>query len=218
MAMTAAQILRLNGNMRDSPLIDVVRRVHALCSLRQLPYCIVGGMAVIRNGYPRTTMDVDILTLKKAWLKVLPLEGEISSQGIDNCVDGKTGVTIDILFADEDWGMLIPMPDPQNVGEYDEELGARFIGLHDLVQLKMAVHLSKLQESGIEVAAKDLSDVYELMSRSLPRFSKEVIQTYDAAIRSRCMRTFERVVQASKTTKRPRRDRLMPMDPTPQGR
>jgi hypothetical protein len=202
MAMTAAEILELNGNLYDSPLMEAVRRFHVLSTSRDLPYCVVGGMAVIRNGYPRTTIDVDVLTFREAWLKLLPLEGEINSRGIDNCVDNETGVTIDILFADDDWGMAIPMPDPRKVGEYDEELAARFIGLHDLVQLKMAVHLSKLQESGIEVAARDLSDVYELMSRNLAKFSKELIQAYNPAVRKRCLTTFERAVQTSKSGKR----------------
>jgi len=49
----------------------------------------------------------------------LPLEGEIASEGIDCCLDKKTGVRIDILFADEDWGMVIPMPDPRKVAEFD---------------------------------------------------------------------------------------------------
>ncbi len=204
--MTAAEILRLNGNLRDSPMMEVVRRFHALSGSLELPYCVVGGMAVIRNGYARTTMDVDILTFKDAWRKVLPLEGEIASDGFDNCVDRKTGVRIDILFCDEDWQMPIPMPDPRDVGEYDEELGARFIGLHALVQLKMAVHLAKLRESGIEIAAKDLSDVYELISRNLAMFSKEVIQNYDPRVGKRCMETFERAVRASKSKKRERRD------------
>lgn len=58
--MTAAQILRLNGNMRGCPMMEVVRRFTRLSNSLSLPYCIVGGMAVIRNGYPRATIDVDI--------------------------------------------------------------------------------------------------------------------------------------------------------------
>jgi hypothetical protein len=191
MEMTAAKILQLNGNMRDSPLIEVVRRFHALSSSRELPYCVVGGMAVIRNGYARTTMDVDILTFKKDWRKLLPLEGEIYSEGFENCVDKKTGVTVDILFADVDWQMPIEMPDPRKVGEYDQELGANFIGLHALVQLKTAVYLDKLREHGEDVASKDRSDVYELISRNLNKFTKEVIQTYNPAVRKHCMKAFE---------------------------
>ena len=206
MEMTPARILQLNGNMRDSPLMEVVRRFHALAISRDLPYCVVGGMAVIRNGYERTTMDVDILTYKEDWRKLLPLEGEISSNGPENCVDNKTGVTIDILFTDEDWEMVIPMPDPRKVREYDQELGAYFIGLHALVQLKAAVSLDKLREQGANVAAKDLSDVYELISRNLARFSKEVIQTYNPAVKKHCMKAFEDAVRASKREKRQRGD------------
>jgi len=206
MEMTAAQILQLNGNMRDSPLMEVVRRFHALSSSRELPYCVVGGMAVIRNGYARTTMDVDILTFKKDWRKLLPLEGEIFSEGPDSCVDNKTGVTIGILFADDDWQMPMGMPDPRKVGEYDQELGAYFIGLHALMQLKTAVYLDKLREQGEDVASKDRSDVYELINRNLIKFSKEVIQTYDPAVKKHCMKAFEAAVRASKSKKRERRD------------
>jgi len=206
MEMTAAKILRLNGNMRDSPLMEVVRRFHALSSSWKLPYCVVGGMAVIRNGYARTTMDVDILTFKKDWSELLPLQGEISSEGPESCVDKKTGVTIDILFADDDWQMPMAMPDPRKVGEYDQELGACFIGLHALVQLKTAVYLDKLREHGEDVASKDRSDVYELISRNLARFSEGVIQTFDPAVREHCMKAFETAVRTSKGKTRGRRD------------
>jgi hypothetical protein len=208
MEMTAAEILQLNGNMRDSPLMEVVRRFHALSRSRELPYCVIGGMAVIRNGYARTTMDVDILTFKKDWGKLLPLQGEISSNGPESCVDKKTGVTIDILFADDDWHMPMGMPDPRKVGEYDQELGACFIGLHALVQLKTAVYLSKLREQGEDVASKDRSDVYELISRNLAKFSKEVIQAYDPAVKKHCMKAFETAGRASTSKVRERRDDL----------
>jgi len=163
-------------------------------------------MAVIRNGYARTTMDVDILTFKTDWRKLLPLEGEISSVGPENCVDKKTGVTIDILFADDNWQMPVAMPDPRKVGEYDQELGACFIGLHALVQLKAAVYFDKLREQGEDVASKDRSDVYELISRNLGKFSKEVIQSYDQAIREHCMKAFETAVRSSRSKRRERRD------------
>jgi hypothetical protein len=206
MEMTAAKILQLNGDMRDSPLMEVVRRFHALSNSRDLPYCVVGGMAVIRNGYARTTIDIDILTFKKDWRKLLPLEGEISSKGPENCVDKKTGVTIDILFADDDWQMPMGMPDPRKVGEYDQELGANFIGLLALVQLKTAVYLDKLRELGEDVASKDRSDVFELISRNLAKFSKEVIQTFDPAVQKHCMKAFETAVRTSGGKLRGRRD------------
>jgi hypothetical protein len=203
-AVTAAKILQLNGDMkRGSPMMDVARRFHALSTGRGLPYCIIGGMAVIRNGYPRTTTDIDILTRRDEWMKVLPLKGEISSEGTDTCVDGPTGVRIDILFAEEDWGMPTGMPDPRKAGEFDEELGANFIGLHELVQLKAAVYLSKLHEQGEDAASKDRSDVFELISRNLSRFSKAIIQAYHPAVTKHCMKAFEAALKSQKS-RRPR--------------
>ena len=209
MKMTAERLLHLNGDLRDpdnSDMMEVVRRFHALSRTHDLSYCVVGGMAVIRNGLLRTTGDVDILTFKKDWRKLLPLQGEISSEGLDNCVDKKTGITIDILFADEDWEMVMEMPDPRKVGEYDEKKGACFIGLHDLVQLKMAVSLSKLKEHGPATAAKDLGDVQGLMKNNLAKFSKEIIVHYHPAVRKQCMKTFLEVVRTEKSKKRERRD------------
>ena len=205
--MTAARILQLNGDMTpDSPMMEVVRRIHALCSAHDIPYCVIGGMAVIRNGHARTTIDVDVLTLRKDWVKALPLDGEIVSEGVDICRDKKTGVRIDILFADEDWEMVIPMPDPRKVGEFDASFGATFIGLHDLVQLKTAVYLDKLREHGPSTAAKDLADVQALIKNNLARFSKEMMESYDPAVRTQCMETFKEVVREARSGKKKRRD------------
>jgi hypothetical protein len=205
--MTAAEVLRLNGDLHDSGMMAIVRRFHAVSVSRGLPYCVIGGLAVVRNGYPRTTADVDILTYKREWSRLLPLEeGGIASKGLDACVDAETGETIDILFADEDWEMVLPMPDPRTVGEFDEELGACFIGLHDLVQLKMAVHLSKLRESGAGAAARDFGDVFELISRNLGLFSEDRIQTYSPAVRQECREAYASAVREATRVKRARRD------------
>jgi hypothetical protein len=209
MEMTAERLLHLNGDLEDpgkSEMMDAVRRFHAFSRRHDLPYCVVGGMAVIRNGLLRTTGDIDILTFKKNWRQVHPVEGEISSEGFDKCVDRKSGITIDILFADEDWEMVMDMPDPRKVGEYDETLGAIFIGLHDLVQLKMAVYLSKLKEHGPATAARDLGDVQGLMEKNLARFSKETVAQYHPAVRKRCLKALEEVARAATSRKRERRD------------
>ncbi len=200
--MTAEQILRLNGNLHDSEMMNVVRRFHAFATARGLPYCVVGGMAVVRNGYPRTTEDVDILTYKAAWQQAAGGAGDIVPDGPENCVDKKTGVTIDILFSDDDWQMPMAMPDARSVGEYDESLGAVFIGLHALVQLKASVYLSKLWEEGENVAHKDGSDVFELIKRNIGKFSKEAIEGFHPAVREHCMTAYKDALKAIKREKR----------------
>lgn len=206
--MTAERLLRINGDLKDpgkSDLMEVIRRFHALSTAHDLPYCVVGGMAVVRNGLARTTADIDILTLKKEWRRIQPLEGEITAAGPESCIDAQTGIMIDILFADEDWGVVIDMPDPRIAGEYDEEMGARFLGLHDLVQLKMAVYLSKRREFGPATAARDLADVQGLMQNNLAKFSKDIIEAYHPAVRKHCLDAYIEVVRAQARGRRKQR-------------
>jgi hypothetical protein len=63
--MTARELLNLNGSFRESPLLETARRLHAALTRRGLPYLIVGGLAVLRNGAARTTLDVDILVRRE---------------------------------------------------------------------------------------------------------------------------------------------------------
>lgn len=46
-----------------SDLFDAAARVDRLCRGREWPYCVIGGMAVLRWGEPRQTRDVDLTIL-----------------------------------------------------------------------------------------------------------------------------------------------------------
>jgi hypothetical protein len=83
---------------------------------------------------------------------------------------------------------------------YENDCG-KTVASHDLVQLKMAVYLSKLKEFGPTTAAKDLGDVQGLMAGNLSKFSKEVFAHYHPAVRKKCMKSFEEVVRAQKSKK-----------------
>jgi len=58
------QVLRLNGDLHDSEMVRVVRRFHTFADAHGLPYCVVGGMAVVRNGYPQLKAAVHLSKLK----------------------------------------------------------------------------------------------------------------------------------------------------------
>ncbi|MFW5769060.1 MAG: hypothetical protein ACOCYA_03295, partial [Spirochaetota bacterium] len=108
--MTSEEIFRRNGDFKDSPLITTIRRLHKIFTDLAIPYAVIGGMAVVRNGAVRTTIDVDILTTREGWdcLRVhSPGRFQFSP---DHAVDTDTGVDIDVLFPGEDWEMKIPMP------------------------------------------------------------------------------------------------------------
>ena len=155
-------MLRINGDGgSDSPLMRTVRRLHAWLDGHGVAYCVVGGLAVVRAGWVRTTHDVDVLVDRDGWAAV-PADASIAVEG-DSARDRTTGIAIDILFPGDDWEMVIPLPEPAQVREYDEDLGAWFIAAAPLVAVKTAVYLSKLAEYGAELAAKDLTDVVELL-------------------------------------------------------
>jgi hypothetical protein len=147
----------------------------------QLPYALVGAMALNEYGYRRVTEVVDILVtaeslarFKAAWLGRGYVEKFPGSRGLR---DTEHGVTIDILIAGEfpSDGKPKPVrfPDPALVAVRGERVA--LLPLAKLVELKLASGISSIHR------AKDLGDVVELIKHArLPR-ALEV----DASVQSR---------------------------------
>ncbi len=192
--MTASEIFRRNGDFKDSPLITTIRRLHELFIDLDIPYAVIGGMAVVRNGAVRTTVDVDILTTRGGWNKVRvhnPRGLEVFS---DHAVDTETGVDIDVLFPGDDWAMKIPLPDPGEIGELDPLLGGYFSDLFHLIEIKTAVFIKKRDEDGIEVAAKDLADIVALTENNAERITEHFIQSLHPEVREEYRRIAARLL------------------------
>ena len=79
--------------------------------------------------------------------------------------------------------MVIPLPEPDKVREFDEELGAYFISLKKLIELKTAVYLGKLKEDGPELAAKDMADVVMLIENNLDNLTPRDFKGYHPEIK-----------------------------------
>jgi hypothetical protein len=142
--------------------MQTVQRLHAACDRLGIDYCIVGGLAVVRNGAPRTTIDVDLLIAEPDWRRLCESEPGIQPE-LDSAVDRLTGVTIDALFPGDEWEMEILMPQPGDIAEFDAELGGRFAGLRAILEIKAAVYRAKRRADGEAIAAKDLSDIVSLI-------------------------------------------------------
>ena len=164
--MTARDLLNKNGTLIDSPLIVTAQTIHALLSDAAIPYVFIGGLSVIRNGALRTTLDVDVLVRANDLDRVLAALDKAFETGPDHAVDRSNGVDVDILFSGDEWEMIIPLPDPNRVAQFDAELKANFLGLRDILELKTAVYLNKKKEAGIEIAAKDLADIVSLLQNN----------------------------------------------------
>ncbi len=194
--MTPKRVLEINGDLKESPLIETIRRIHGVFSKNCVSYTIIGGMAVIRSGCSRTTMDIDILTTREGWHSIRNVPEIPFNTWTDHAVDKKNNIDIDVLFPGNDWEMLIPLPHPDMVNEYDEDLGANFIGLKPLLELKTAVYLKKKTEEGIEIAAKDLYDIVELIKKNHSRITDNFMKTMNPVIAGEIRRIRARVIKS----------------------
>jgi hypothetical protein len=187
--MSAKDLLDLNGDFRSSPLLSTARKLHKSLVRQNIVYVIVGGLSVIRNGAVRTTQDIDILIRRDDWPRIQELLGEGGFRiEIDTAVDRDTNTPVDILFAGDDRDMIFPLPDPGAVLEYDSELQANFLTLAAILELKTATYLQKKRDEGIEIAAKDLADVVELLENNQERLSMELLEGIHPRIRKELMR------------------------------
>jgi hypothetical protein len=148
----------------------------------EIPYAVVGGMALVAHGYDRTTTDVDILVtpedLKKIHEALDGLGYVPPFAGSKHLRDGTTKVRIEFLttggFPGDGKPKPVAFPDPKNVGVEIE--GIRYLQLEKLIELKLA---SGMTNPG---RLKDLGDVQELIrALQLPRSLSENIDPYARA-------------------------------------
>ena len=191
--MSPGEILKINGDFKSSPLLEVLKKIHKAFSEKNLPYAVIGGMAVIRNGGFRTTHDIDILTTQSGWAEVRKsLAGDFET-GPESATDNHTGIPVDVLFPGNDWEMVIPLPQPDQVAEYAEELGACFISLKHLIELKTAIYLAKLREDGPELAAKDMADVVMLIENNLDNLHPGDFDQYHPGIKPVVLKVYRKL-------------------------
>ena len=127
-----------------------------------IPYAIVGGMALYLHGYRRFTEDVDLLVtpagLATIHDKLVGLGYVPPFTGSKNLKDADTGVKIEFLVTGQYPGDGLPkpvsFPDPSDV--YEPIEGIATLTIPALVELKLASGMSKGRR-------KDLGDIQELI-------------------------------------------------------
>jgi hypothetical protein len=135
-----------------------MRRLVKRLEKAEIPYAILGGMAVNAHRYERTTGDVDVLLtqdgleeFKKRFVpkQYSPVEGRPR-----RFVDRANKVTLDVLVTGRFPGSGKPgpiaFPDPSKVGEIVRKV--RVVDLVTLIQLKLAAR-----------RYRDFGDVVELI-------------------------------------------------------
>jgi hypothetical protein len=161
----AAYILRENTG--TAGIVETARTVAATLADHEIPHLVVGGLAVQEHGYPRLTIDVDIVVpdvLEAVEFLTASLRGLFYRvPGVDDRVeDRRNGVPVDLLPAGKVLrrGCKVPFPQP---GKVTEQI--QIVTLEELVSLK----LDSWAGSPVR-RLRDKTDVIELMvRRKLPR-------------------------------------------------
>jgi hypothetical protein len=157
----------LRENTGTSGVVETARTAVAVLADHDIPHLIVGGVAVQEHGYPRVTIDVDIVVpdvLEAAEFLTASLTGPFYrvQEVQDRVEDRRNGVFIDLLPAGKvlKHGCKVPFPEPTAVAEK-----LQIVSLQDLISLKLDSWAGSPNRR-----LKDKADVIELIiRRKLPR-------------------------------------------------
>lgn len=166
-------------------LRGITRRLREL----EIPYAVVGGMALFRHGVRRFTEDVDLLVtrpdLQRIHEKLSGLGYVPPFRNSKHLRDTASGVKVEFLttgdFPGDGKPKPVAFPDPRLVGV--EIGGISYVNLPTLLELKLASGMTNPQR------LKDLADVLELIKAgSLPR---DLADELDPFVRAEFLRLWE---------------------------
>ncbi len=157
----------LRENTGTSGIVETARTAAAVLAEHDIPHLVVGGLAVQEHGYPRVTIDVDIVVpdvLEAVEFLTASLTGPFYRvPNVDVRVeDRRNGVLIDLLPAGKvlQRGCKVPFPQPDKVTEQ-----IQIVTLEELISLKLDSWAGSPARR-----LKDKADVNELiLRRKLPR-------------------------------------------------
>ena len=165
--MTNRDAYILRENTGTSGIVETARTAVSVLANHEIPHLVVGGLAVQEHGYPRVTIDVDIVVpdvLEAVEFLTASLTGPFYRvAGVDDRgEDRRNGVMVDLLPAGKVLrrGCKVPFPQPGKVAEQ-----IQIVPLEDLISLKLDSWANNPTRR-----LKDKADVVELIKyRKLPR-------------------------------------------------
>lgn len=134
----------------------------------QIPYALLGGLALGEHGYPRLTEDIDLLLtlagLERFCRRLVGRGYRTDFEGAQKTFrDTETGVRIEFVTTGEYPGdgqpKPVAFPDPEAPGVATEVEGIRVVTLKTLIELKLASGTSAPHR------LRDLADVQDLIIR-----------------------------------------------------
>jgi len=168
--------------MGESPVQLAMRKISRLLDEMNIPYAVIGAMALNEAGYRRVTEDVDLLMtredldrFKQEWLGRGYVEKFAGSRALR---DTENNVPIDVVIAGDYPGDGKPkpvrFPDPATA-----ESGARVrvLPLERLLELKLASGISAPHR------LRDLADVLEVIR--IRGLARDFAERLDESVRAK---------------------------------
>lgn len=168
--------------MGESPVHKALAKLVATLERDQIPYAIVGAMALNAYGHRRVTEDVDVLLTREGLAafkaRNLGLGYVEKFKGSKGLRDTEFGIGVDVIFEGEYPGDGKPKPVQfPNPGEATQTGSMRLLPLYRFIELKLASGMSAAHR------AKDLGDVASLIDTlGLPRIIGDEL---DESVRDR---------------------------------
>lgn len=168
--------------MTNGDVFTTLRNLTKRLEEENIPYALVGGMALAAHGFVRMTQDVDLLMTHEG-LETFKekFEGRgyvLAFSGAQKTFrDTETQVRIEILITGDFPGdgkpKPVAFPDPATV--YTERGGMRVIPIETLIELKLASGMSAPHR------LRDLADVQDLISTL--KLPMEFVERLDNSVR-----------------------------------
>jgi hypothetical protein len=184
--------------MRTDPVHQTLRSVTSRLRELEVPYAVVGGMALVAHGYDRTTVDVDILLSSDGHERVkqaLDGLGYVAPlAGSRHLRDVQTGVRIAFLisggFPGDGKPKPVAFPDPVHASV--EINGIMYISLEKLIELKLASGITNPNR------LKDLADIQELVRAIRP--PRDLADRLDPYVRGKYLELWDGIASDDATS------------------
>lgn len=175
-------------------LNDALGRLVSDLERKEIEYAIVGAVALNQHGFPRLTVDIDILLtadgLERFRNELVGLGYRPAFEGARKQFRTSDNVPIDVIVSGEYPGDGLPkavvFPNPS---EFSVEIdGVQTISLEKLIELKLASGISAPHR------LKDLADVQELIK--IKHFDVSFAEKLDETVRAKFLELLDAVTSA----------------------
>ncbi len=176
----------------NAPLWDVAQTCHAALQAAEVPYAVLGGVAVCLHGYQRNTVDLDLLVRREDQAAIKTVFSEAGLTWDESAAEfrSEAGIQVQLLLAGDKAGRgaEVRLPDPSMTSTVQAVEGLCVLTLARLIETKLACGSGSVRRSH-----KDFADVVELIA--VHRLGRAFARHLHASLRD----TFRRLVGVARS-------------------